>query len=86
MLKGVNRNVIMVKTDPKSRFEAVYFILKKDGAAHRTDVVREANRIIAESGACKGISRPRVRIALIASLSAVLGAALTLGVCLLIFL
>jgi hypothetical protein len=50
MLKGVNRNVIVVKSDRNSRFEAVYFVMKKSGYGNRTDILKEANGIIGDSG------------------------------------
>lgn len=86
MLKGINRNVIVVKTDPKSRFEAVYFVLKRDGITNRADIVKEANKIIAESGAQSKASRPNARTVLLMLGSAALGAAVSLGVCLAVLL
>ena len=50
MLKGVNRNVIVVRGDRSSRFEAVYMIMKKGTAATDTDILKEANRIVISSG------------------------------------
>ena len=50
MLKGVNRNVIVVHGDKSSRFEAVYMIMKKGTGASETDILREANRLVVESG------------------------------------
>ena len=49
MLKGLNRSVIVVRTDRKSRFEAVYFVLKKGAVSDKVDIIKEANRIISES-------------------------------------
>ncbi len=50
MLKGVNRNVIVVRGDKGSRFEAVYMIMKKGTAASDTDILKEANKLVASSG------------------------------------
>lgn len=50
MLKGVNRNVIMIRSDGNSRFEAVYFVMKKGSAGDKNDMLREANKIIGDSG------------------------------------
>ena len=50
MIKGVNRNVIEVKADKKSRFERVYFVMKKNTLADRSDMLKEANSIIGTSG------------------------------------
>ncbi len=86
MLKGINRNVIVVRTDAKSRFEAVYFVLKKGGAGERADIVREANKIISESGVQRAAPMRALRAALIAVLSALIGAAVALSVCLWVFL
>ena len=33
MLKGINRNMIVVRTPPTSRFEVAYFILRKEQKA-----------------------------------------------------
>lgn len=86
MLKGTNRNVIVVHTDAKSRFEAVYFVLKKNGESKRADIVKEANKIITESGALQKPGRRGLIIALIAIGAALGGAAVATGVCLGIFL
>lgn len=51
MLKGVNRNVIVVRGDRSSRFEAVYMIMKKGTGAAEKDILKEANRLIASSEA-----------------------------------
>ena len=50
MLKGVSRNVIIVKTKADSRFEVVYFIVKKGVINDRAEIVKEANRIVSQSG------------------------------------
>ncbi|MBE6577714.1 MAG: hypothetical protein E7653_06205 [Ruminococcaceae bacterium] len=86
MLKGINRNVIVVRTEPNSKFEAVYFVLRKGGASERADVVKEANKIINDSGAHKRYVRRGLRTALLVACSAILGAVLSLLVCLLAFL
>ncbi len=54
MLKGVNRNVLVVRADKNSRFESVYFVMKKGNSAERADVIKEANRIITQSGMTVG--------------------------------
>ena len=33
MLKGINRNMIVVRTPPTSRFEVAYFVLRKERKA-----------------------------------------------------
>ncbi|MBQ9112751.1 MAG: hypothetical protein IJY08_04135 [Clostridia bacterium] len=86
MLKGINRNVIVVRTDRKSRFEAVYFVLKKGGAADKADMVKEANRIISESGMTDRPRRRKVKTALCLICAALLGASAGVGACLVLFL
>ncbi len=53
MLKGIQKNMIMIKLPRSQSFEAAYFILRSSGKEPRQgEMVREANRIIAESGLC----------------------------------
>ncbi len=82
MLKGINRNVIVVRTDANSKFEAVYFVLRKGGAQERADIVREANGIINDSGARRSVPRRRLRTVFLVVGSAMLGATLSFLVCL----
>ncbi len=52
MLKGIQKRMIMVRTDHSSLFETAYFVLRNDDAPVATDenaMIREANRILAES-------------------------------------
>ena len=56
MIKGVNRNVIEVKADKKSRFERVYFVMKKNTLSDRSDMLKEANSIIGTSVSCNYFS------------------------------
>ena len=78
MLKGVNRNVIVVRGDRSSRFEAVYMIMKKGTVATDTDILKEANRLVASSG--MSAKRKRVPPWLILALGAFAGAILSSGV------
>lgn len=50
MLKGTNRSVIVVKGNGRSRFETVYFIIKKGCSQNRRELADEAQKIIGESG------------------------------------
>ena len=84
MLKGINKNVIMVKTDAESRFEAIYFVVRKARAGERADIVKEANRIISESGASCRAPRRSLRTAASILGAALIGAGVTLCVCLLV--
>jgi hypothetical protein len=86
MLNGTNRNVIVVHTDASSRFEAVYFLLKRSGISERTDIVKEANKIITESGVLQKPGRKALTMAFVAVGSALGGAALATAVCLLVLL
>lgn len=61
MLKGTNRSVIVVKGNGRSRFETVYFIIKKGCTGNRRELADEAQKIIGESGygcAAKGQTKP----------------------------
>lgn len=63
MLKGINRNVIVVKGNGKSRFETVYFIMKKGCLCGKRDLIDEAEKIIGDSGyipSNKGKSRKKI--------------------------
>ena len=73
MLKGVNRNVIVVRGDRSSRFEAVYMIVKKGNGASETDILKEANRIVASSEmTAKRGSAPRWLLFLLGALAGAL--------------
>lgn len=78
MLKGVNRNVIVVRGDRTSRFEAVYMIMKKGTGASDTDILKEANRLVANSGMSSKRKTPAPW--LLVSLGVLAGALLASGV------
>ncbi len=50
--KGCEKRMIMIKSTGSDLFEEAYFILNNKGkrTADRTDMVREANRIISRAG------------------------------------
>ncbi len=50
MLKGVNRNVLVVRADKNSNFEVAYFVLKRPALGKRGDILKEAGRLVAQSG------------------------------------
>lgn len=50
MLKGINRNVIVVRGNGRSRFETVYFIMKKGFASEKKELADEVQRLISDSG------------------------------------
>ncbi len=54
MLKGVNRNVIVIRSDKNDRFEAVYFVMKKGDDGSKNDILNEANRIVREGAGAVG--------------------------------
>ncbi len=52
MIRGIQRQMIMVKTDKSSIFESACFLLRTDIAEKETDredMLKEANRIIDEN-------------------------------------
>ena len=50
MLKGIHKNVIMVKLSGSPCFEAAYFVVRSGKKEPRHgEMVREANRIVSES-------------------------------------
>lgn len=61
MIKGVQRKMIVVKTDKSNVFETAYFVLRSDAGKEdreARDMLSEANRIVNESTEKK---RPRER-------------------------
>ena len=57
MLKGVNRSVIIMRADRSSRFEAVYFVVKKRSGYDKADVLKEASRIVEDCDALEKCRR-----------------------------
>lgn len=53
MIKGAQKRMIVVKTADSEVFEEAYFVLRKEALREGEDMVREANRIIDESGTSK---------------------------------
>ena len=52
MIKGAQKQMIVVKTSASRYFEEAYFVLKNDVTTkkrNRTDLLTEANRILKES-------------------------------------
>ena len=52
MIRGIQRQMIMVKTDKSSIFESACFLLRKDiyePKPTESDMIKEANRIISEN-------------------------------------
>ena len=50
MIRGIQKEMIMLKTDKSSIFEVVYFLLRSDiPKPSENDILREANKIVEES-------------------------------------
>ncbi len=60
MLKGINRNVLVVSSDKTGKFESVYFVLRRGDTHDRADILKEANRIIAASGLAEKPDKKRL--------------------------
>ena len=86
MLKGINKNVIVVNTDKGSKFEAVYFVLKKGAGTERGEILKEANRIISDSIVSKRGGKHKLKTALLYSLWAGIGAVVSASICLALLL
>ena len=78
MLKGFQRQMIVVRTGNSRYFDGAYFILRREvdvTGEEQTDMLREANRIF-EAGAPRGEGRKRSSALMPFLLGALLG-----GVC-----
>ena len=86
MIRGIQRQMIMVKTDKSSIFESACFLLRHDltePSANSSDMICEANRIIEENySSKKGKRTPkskRIKDHIPAFLTGCLSGALLLG-------
>lgn len=64
MLRGIQRKMIIVKTDRSNVFETAYFVLRSElerGDADANDLLAEANRIVSENGTRKPRTEKRRR-------------------------
>ena len=60
MLKGIQKNVMVVKLAGSSLFESAYFVIRREAReAKHGEMIREANKIICE---CDGRSRTDSRL------------------------
>ena len=76
MLKGINRNVIIVRTPRSSGFEAAYFVLKREKRVQSEEkLIEEANKLIAKGERAKKKKRGVARAILWFAIGLVLGAA-----------
>lgn len=46
MLKGAQKNMVVVKTADSVLFEEAYFVMRREAYAEKIDLLAEANRII----------------------------------------
>ena len=62
MIKGVNKNIIVVDPPKKSSFEKIFFIVKVKSATDGSrDMITEANRLIGDSLSQRGGARKMSR-------------------------
>ena len=62
MIKGIQRKMIIVKTDKSDVFETAYFVLRSDSDKNRgeaLDMLSEANRIVNEGETGKKSKREK---------------------------
>ena len=79
MIKGAQKQMIVLKTSASRYFEEAYFVLKTDlrpCKRDRTDLLTEANRILKESESARGGKKRDKRAWLWFVLGALLGASL----------
>ena len=53
MIRGAQKNMIVIKTADSDLFEEAYFVLRREKSVKNRDIVSEANRIIEASGEIK---------------------------------
>ena len=73
MLKGINRNVIVVRGNGRSRFETVYFIMKRGFSSEKKELADEAQRLISDSGLVNASRKKRMSGGAWFALGAVIG-------------
>ena len=87
MIKGCQRQLIVLRTGGSRFFDEAYFVLREraeaDGARY-TDILKEANRILEESEPERVDAGRRRRPRVCFLVGALCGAALTLMLCLLL--
>lgn len=50
MIKGAQKQMVVVKINDSDVFEEAYFVLRRGAGAVRMDMISEANRIVESSG------------------------------------
>jgi len=61
MIKGIQKQMVMVRTSDSSLFETAYFVLRDGIERERSDIVTEANRLVSEVIAERGRGKVRSR-------------------------
>ena len=87
MIKGAQKQMIVLKTSASRYFEEAYFVLKSDlkpNKRDRTDLLTEANRILKESESVRGGKRRKKRGWAWFMIGLLLGAATAVAICLLL--
>ena len=84
MIKGAQKRMIVIRTADSSIFEEAYFVVRGGETRESGDMIAEANRIISESGASCRAPRRSLRTAASILGAALIGAGVTLCVCLLV--
>lgn len=62
MIRGAQKNMIVIKTADSDLFEEAYFVLRREKTVKNRDIVAEANRIIEASGGQKRFSDTKKEI------------------------
>ena len=88
MIKGSQKQMIVVRTGNSRYFDEAYFVLRRDIKPERreqNDMLSEANRILKESETVRPVKKSRkLRQFLLFALGLLLGAAVAVGICLLV--
>ena len=63
MIKGAQKQMIVVKTDGNRFFEEAYFVLRREATATAGgDMVSEANKIIRQSASPQAVQKGKARL------------------------
>ena len=87
MIKGAQKQLIVVRTANSRYFEEAYFVLRRDlvrGDCRKGDMISEANRILAEHRPSDTRRSKRRRSLLFFGAGILLGAAIALLICLVV--
>ena len=85
MIKGAQKQMIVLKTAASRYFDEAYFVLKPDlkpNKRNRTDLLTEANRILKESEGARGGKKRGRKSAWWFTLGLLLGAVSAIVICL----